>query len=135
MLPASLAVVADPALAPLPGSSASRQPVPTDPATLADDADRLLDEPEAWVTFSRSLADQPGCWESQLVIEGMHCTACALSVEDALRALPGVREAVVSAGSRRARVVWSSDAVRPSDWARRAPGWLSRAAGQRCLCQ
>ncbi|MCA3237868.1 MAG: cadmium-translocating P-type ATPase [Curvibacter sp.] len=128
MLPASLAVVADPALAALPGSSASRQPVPTDPATLADDADRLLDEPEAWATFSRSLAAQPGCWESQLVIEGMHCTACALSVEDALRALPGVREAVVSAGSRRARVVWSSDAVRPSDWMHAV-----RRAGYRAL--
>ena len=46
----------------------------------------------------------------------MHCAACALTLEDALLGVPGVVTADVSAGSHRARVVWSADAVRPSDW-------------------
>lgn len=81
-----------------------------------DDAERLLDDPAEWSAFSRPLAQRPGCWESHLVIEGMHCAACALTVEDALRQVPGVSSASVSAGSRRARVVWQADAVQPSGW-------------------
>jgi Cu2+-exporting ATPase len=80
------------------------------------DAGRLLDDPGVWSAFSRPLEKQPGCWESHLVIEGMHCAACALTVEDALRQVPGVAGASVSAGSRRARVLWQADAVLPSDW-------------------
>lgn len=76
----------------------------------------MLDEPDAWSAFSRPLAQQPGSWESHLVIEGMHCAACALTVEEVLRSVPGVSAASVSAGSRRARVLWSSDRVQPSDW-------------------
>jgi Cu2+-exporting ATPase len=76
----------------------------------------LLDDPGAWSAFSRPLEERPGCWESHLVIEGMHCAACALTVEEALRSVPGVSAASVSAGSRRARVLWQADAVLPSDW-------------------
>ena len=83
----------------------------TSPATLL-----LLDDPQEWGAFSRPLVEQDGCWESHLVIDGMHCAACALTVEDALRAVPGVASASVSAGSHRARLVWSSDQTRPSDW-------------------
>ena len=50
------------------------------------------------------------------MIEGMHCAACALSVEDALLRVPGVQAASVSAGSRRARVLWQDHAVLPSGW-------------------
>ncbi len=85
-------------------------------ATEARDADRLLDDPGAWSAFSRPLEARPGCWESHLVIEGMHCAACALTVEEALRRVPGVANASVSAGSRRARVVWQDAAVQPSGW-------------------
>ncbi len=77
---------------------------------------QLLDDPGAWSAFSRPLEERPGCWESHLVIEGMHCAACALTVEDALRSVPGVSVASVSAGSRRARVLWQADAVLPSGW-------------------
>ena len=56
------------------------------------------------------------CWESSVVIEGMHCAACAFAVEDALMAVPGVRSAHVSSASARARVVWSDQQVRPSVW-------------------
>jgi Cu2+-exporting ATPase len=78
----------------------------------------LLDDPQEWSAFSRPLESQAGCWESHLVIEGMHCAACALTIEDALRGVPGVASASVSAGSHRARVVWQADTVQPSGWMR-----------------
>ncbi|MFZ1498371.1 MAG: HAD-IC family P-type ATPase, partial [Giesbergeria sp.] len=55
-------------------------------------------------------------WESHVVIEGMHCAACALTIEDALRSVPGVEQADVSAASQRARVVWNAAAAPPSLW-------------------
>ncbi|MHB8947510.1 MAG: heavy metal translocating P-type ATPase [Rhodoferax sp.] len=55
-------------------------------------------------------------WESNILIEGMHCAACALTLEDALLSVPGVLKAEVSAGSHRARVLWSAEAVLPSAW-------------------
>ncbi|MEK9803499.1 MAG: heavy metal-associated domain-containing protein, partial [Curvibacter sp.] len=79
----------------------------------------LLDDPQLWSAFSRPLpgaSETAGHWESHLLIEGMHCAACALNVEDALRRVPGVQSASVSSGSRRARVLWDAGAVRPSEW-------------------
>jgi Cu2+-exporting ATPase len=55
-------------------------------------------------------------WESNVVIEGMHCAACSLTVEDALNRVPGVVSVQVGAASHRARVVWSASSVRPSQW-------------------
>ena len=77
---------------------------------------RLLDDPLEWSAFSRPDPRNMGCWESNLLIEGMHCAACALTIEDALLRVPGVLKAEVGAGSQRARIVWSSDAVSPSTW-------------------
>jgi Cu2+-exporting ATPase len=51
-----------------------------------------------------------------VVLEGMHCAACALTIEDALRSVPGVLQADVSAATRRARVVWQPSQVQPSQW-------------------
>lgn len=62
------------------------------------------------------------------MIEGMHCAACALTIEDVLLRVPGVVKAEVSAGSNRARVVWSADAVLPSGWMR-----AIEAAGYRAV--
>lgn len=76
----------------------------------------VLDDPLEWPAFSRPDPRSAGCWESNLLIEGMHCAACALTIEDALLNVPGVLRAEVGAGSHRARVVWSADTVRPSDW-------------------
>ena len=76
----------------------------------------LLDEEQEWTAFSRPVAQQPGCWESNVLIEGMHCAACALTIEEALQNVPGVRNVEVSAGSHRAKVVWESQAVSPSGW-------------------
>ena len=97
-----------------------RQPVPdvTPHASTPQPADvgNLLDDPAAWSAFSRPVQERAACWESHLVIEGMHCAACALTVEEALRVVPGVSAASVSAGSRRARVRWQADVVQPSGW-------------------
>ena len=78
----------------------------------------LLDDPQEWSSFSRLDTKNAGCWESNLMIEGMHCAACALTIEDVLLRVPGVLTAHVSAGSHRAQVVWSSNAVLPSGWMR-----------------
>ena len=76
----------------------------------------MLDDPDEWSAFSRSLAGQPSCWESSVVFEGMHCAACALTIEDALRKVPGVLSADISAASHRGRIVWSETRVKPSGW-------------------
>ena len=88
----------------------------------------LLDDPQEWSAFSRPLIDRTSGWESSVVIEGMRCAACALTVEDALRAVPGVLQAEVSAGSQRARVRWAADQVLPSRWMQAV-----QAAGYRAL--
>ncbi|GAA6120008.1 cation-translocating P-type ATPase [Acidovorax sp. FG27] len=99
----------------------------------------LLDDPLEWPAFGRPLADAaarwpapagapgavaaqagahaaPALWESHVVLQGMHCAACALTIEDALRRVPGVVAADVSAAAQRARVVWSPAQVLPSGW-------------------
>ena len=76
----------------------------------------LLDDPQEWSAFSRPSGQGPDCWESNVVIEGMHCAACSLTVEDALTRIPGVISAQVGAASHRAKVVWSAGAVKPSTW-------------------
>jgi Cu2+-exporting ATPase len=46
----------------------------------------------------------------------MYCAACALTIEDALRQVPGVESVQVSAASHRGRIVWTDAAVKPSAW-------------------
>jgi Cu2+-exporting ATPase len=92
-----------------------------DPASGAQPARAdwaLLDDPAEWPAFGRLLGGEPehGCWESQVMVEGMHCAACAYTVEAALSQVPGVKKAEVNAATRRARVVWSAEAVKPSQW-------------------
>ncbi len=81
----------------------------------------LLDERDEWLEFSRPVdgarnAAASALWESSVVFEGMHCAACAGTIEQALRATPGVRQADVSAASQRGRVVWDEGVTRPSQW-------------------
>ncbi len=76
----------------------------------------LLDEPQEWSAFSRLLDAASGVWESQVVVGGMHCAACSVTVEDALRRVPGVQAAAVSMGGQRATVQWRAEAVLPSRW-------------------
>ncbi len=76
----------------------------------------LLDDPQEWAAFSSPSAQGRDLVESNLVIDGITCAACAVTIEQALRRTAGVVHADVSAASRRARVVWSPQAVKPSRW-------------------
>ncbi|MES2980621.1 MAG: cation-translocating P-type ATPase [Pseudomonadota bacterium] len=79
----------------------------------------VFDEPEEWDAFSQTCsgADGGADWmSSRVVVQGMHCAACSLTLEQALLAVPGVREARVSAAAERAVVVWSPSLTRPSEW-------------------
>lgn len=79
---------------------------------------RVLDDPAEWPAFGRAIDGDPttGRWESQVVVDGMRCAACALTVEEVIGRVHGVERVDVSAASRRARIVWSAAAVRPSRW-------------------
>ncbi len=78
-----------------------------------------LDDPQEWEEFSHPHGgSQSNLWESNLVIEGMHCAACSLNVEHALKSVEGVISAEVNASSERARIIWSADSTKPSDWMR-----------------
>jgi Cu2+-exporting ATPase len=78
----------------------------------------LLDEPEEWTSFSLAETHKAGCWRSSVVFEGMHCAACAITLEDALLAVPGVESVQISGASHRGQIVWSSEITRPSQWMR-----------------
>ena len=76
----------------------------------------LLDHAQEWSEFSQVSDQGPHQWASSVVFEGMHCTACAINIEEALLSVPGVISAQISAASHRGRVVWSADQTQPSDW-------------------
>ena len=78
----------------------------------------LLDQPEEWAAFSLPEKAGSGCWRSSVVFEGMHCAACAITLEDALRAVPGVQSVQISGASHRGQIVWSPELTRPSEWMR-----------------
>ena len=109
-----------------PGAPASSPAHPPDAVSNAEPAAHavLLDDPQEWSAFGRPVGptgqaaeDPASCaWDSQVVLDGMHCAACALTIEDALRRVPGVLQADVSAATRRARVVWQPSQVQPSQW-------------------
>ncbi len=100
----------DPSLAPEMGRAASVvEPVPEDVAAVIDD-------PQEWAAFSRVSTHTPGMVESSIMVDGITCTACAVTIEKVLCALPGVLQADVSAASRRATVLWSPEQVLPSQW-------------------
>ena len=82
---------------------------------LSVDAIPVVDDPHEWLAFSRAVAGQAGCWESNFVISGMHCAACSVTVEDAVRAQAGVVMASVSYASGRASVRWLQGLTVPSD--------------------
>jgi P-type Cu2+ transporter len=114
MPPAMLNIPATPALtSATPGGDSAPLVAlaPHSSATL-----QLLDDAQEWSVFSRPSALANGCWESSVVVEGMHCAACSFTVEEAIAAVPGVLHVQVSAGSHRARVVWDAARVLPSAW-------------------
>ena len=107
----------------------------------------LLDDPQSWAAFSKPFNSVPSpdaassaTWASQVVVQGMHCAACALNVEAALCSVPGVKHATVNGATHRAQITWSAHEVRPSQWldalsragyqAVPANDFVSRQAGQ-----
>ncbi len=74
----------------------------------------VLDDPAEWPAFGQSL--DGALWESRVVVQGMHCAACAFAVESALSRVSGVHEVQVNAATGRARIVWSPASVLPSHW-------------------
>ena len=92
-------------------------PLPEAPHLAAisrTDALKLLDDPQEWAHFSH--ADRDGACTSSVVFEGMHCAACAITIEDALLQVPGVQSVQISAASHRGRVAWSPQKTKPSLW-------------------
>jgi Cu2+-exporting ATPase len=75
-----------------------------------------LDETDEWAKFSHALNSPKQVWESHIVVDGMHCAACAMNVERALTSVTGVISAEVNATSKRARITWSADTTKPSAW-------------------
>jgi Cu2+-exporting ATPase len=106
-------------------SPLSAGPVPPAAAWAA------LDEPAEWEGFSRPAPGREGWWESCLALEGMHCAACALTVEAVLRKLPGVDTVQVNGVTATARLQWHPQATRPSAWmgALRQAGYGALPAG------
>jgi P-type Cu2+ transporter len=68
----------------------------------------LLDDPLEQRRFTRSVVGAAGevLAESALQLAGLRCAACGITIEAALRALPGVRAVQVNAASERATVRW-----------------------------
>jgi Cu2+-exporting ATPase len=68
--------------------------------------------------------------ESMLAVDGMHCAACAPTIEAALRGVPGVVEAEVNAATQRARVRWAQGRVQIGELLRtiQALGYGARPA-------
>lgn len=77
---------------------------------------RTLDDPAEWPSFSRPIAGEAGRWESYLALEGMHCAACTLLVEQALCGVAGIESVEVNGATQTARLVWSGERSRPSEW-------------------
>jgi Cu2+-exporting ATPase len=101
----------------LPMSTATAgHPPPTTAERSNEPRLQVLDDPAEWGAFSRKISGSSGVWESSVVIEGMHCAACSVTIEEALQKVPGVVSAQVSAASHRAKVVWAEERVLPSAW-------------------
>ena len=85
----------------------------------------VYDEPEAWAAFTQSVTNQNSqnnrdsrkdTCQSFVVVVGMHCAACALTLESALLGVNGVLSVQVSATSASASVTWQPALTRPSIW-------------------
>ncbi|HET8747742.1 MAG TPA: cation-translocating P-type ATPase [Ramlibacter sp.] len=75
-----------------------------------------LDERAEWESFSRPVKGREDAWESYLAVEGMYCPGCSLTIEQALKPLPGVEDVQVNGATATARIVWAPGRGRPSQW-------------------
>lgn len=100
----------------VPGPAEPPAARPRAPQDAPGRGTEVLDDPAEWDSFGRPLADRPGCWESYLAIEGIHCAGCSLTIEQALAGLPGVRAVDVNGSAATARIVWDGAQGRPTQW-------------------
>ena len=86
--------------------------------TRTTPGETALDDPIEWDVFTRWSHDASGVktGESALQISGMHCAACATTIEQALAGLDGVLSVSASAAAGRASVRWDPARSRPSAW-------------------
>ena len=91
---------------------AKSQPIQTPVAQVT-----VLDDEVEAAQFTRwtSLANGRRLGESSLRIGGMHCTACAATIEHALQGVTGVTSVRVSAAGQCATVSWDVERTRPSE--------------------
>jgi len=84
--------------------------------TLGDSEAAVVDDPQLQQGFTtwETAADGHRLGRSQLRLAGLTCAGCAVSVERALRAEPGVLEASASYGTQRASILWDPDRARLS---------------------
>jgi Cu2+-exporting ATPase len=88
------------------------------PSEMGEQRLQLLDDPSEWSAFSLPERTESGYWCSSVVFDGMHCAACAITLEDVLRSVPGVVSVQISGASHRGQIVWSPAQTRPSQWMR-----------------
>ncbi len=104
------------------------EPLPTFGKTAlqstATDTFAVYDDVEEWGSFSQTLdgqsisiaGSQLQTVKSFMAVRGMHCAACALTLESALKRVQGVVSVQVSAVSASASITWSSAVTKPSVW-------------------
>ncbi len=100
-------------------------------ATAATGPTVAWDDPAEWQSFSAPVAGAEGAWESCVAVLGMHCAACAMTVEQLLMPVPGVASVQVSGAGALARLVWRPALGQPSAWlqALRGSGYSLLPAG------
>ena len=85
---------------------------------------RSLDDAQEQAQFTTTMPAsgdvQGAICESHLMVQGMHCAACADAVEAALLKQPGVLSAQVNAATRRVTVRWDKAHTLASSWAQAA---------------
>ncbi|HJV70213.1 cation-translocating P-type ATPase [Ideonella sp.] len=86
------------------------------PTPAANDDLAVLDDPIEQQASTRWETDSAGrrVAETSLLLEGMHCAACAGIIESALIQVAGVERAEVSAAGQRAQVRWCPEHTRLS---------------------
>jgi Cu2+-exporting ATPase len=104
--------------------NASRAPFADSPdphglsATLTPAQAAGLDDPAVLAQCQVGPTDAEGAVPIGLGISGMYCAACAITIEGALAAVPGVKQALVQGASQRARITLDPKRTRLSDLVR-----------------
>ena len=96
--------------------TAAAESVPESASQRAAAESAVVDDAIELARFTR-WSELPGgqrIAESDLRIGGMHCAACATSIDQALRRVRGVVDVRVSAAARLASVTWDASATKPS---------------------